>query len=214
MAVELPYLSSYKNVGALFDRIASAKVPEGAFSTVYLAQTIGLKSTTDRALIPLLKAMGFLDPTGNPTADYMALKNPQRAPGAIASGIRRAYAPLFSSNEKANELDASGLKGLIGQITGAEAGTVSKTLGTLQALLKKATFAPLSADDEAAEDGEPPEVEGAGEAGAERAAEQSHRRGGGMRSEFHYNIQIHLPSNATEDTYLHIFNAMRKAFVL
>jgi hypothetical protein len=34
---------------------------------------------------------------------------------------------------------------------------------------------------------------------------------GGIRPEFHYNIQIHLPSNATEETYLNIFNALRKA---
>jgi hypothetical protein len=33
-----------------------------------------------------------------------------------------------------------------------------------------------------------------------------------LRPEFHYNIQIHLPSNATEDVYLNIFNALRKTF--
>jgi hypothetical protein len=34
---------------------------------------------------------------------------------------------------------------------------------------------------------------------------------GKFRSEFHYNIQVHLPSNGTEETYLNIFNALRKA---
>ena len=33
-----------------------------------------------------------------------------------------------------------------------------------------------------------------------------------LRPEFHYNIQVHLPSNATEEAYLNIFNALRKAF--
>ena len=33
-----------------------------------------------------------------------------------------------------------------------------------------------------------------------------------LRPEFHYNIQIHLPSNATEEVYLSIFNALRKTF--
>ena len=34
----------------------------------------------------------------------------------------------------------------------------------------------------------------------------------GLRTEFHYNLQIHLPANGTEETYLNIFNALRKIF--
>jgi hypothetical protein len=34
----------------------------------------------------------------------------------------------------------------------------------------------------------------------------------GLRAEFHYNIQVHLPANGTEETYLNIFNAIRKTF--
>lgn len=29
--------------------------------------------------------------------------------------------------------------------------------------------------------------------------------------EFRFNIEVHLPSNGTEETYLNIFNALRKA---
>ena len=38
------------------------------------------------------------------------------------------------------------------------------------------------------------------------------RRPKGLRTEFHYNIQVQLPSNGTEETYLNIFNAIRKTF--
>jgi hypothetical protein len=38
------------------------------------------------------------------------------------------------------------------------------------------------------------------------------RRPKGLRTEFHYNIQVQLPSNGTEETYLNIFNALRKTF--
>ncbi|UDL88940.1 hypothetical protein LGH82_28200 [Mesorhizobium sp. PAMC28654] len=34
----------------------------------------------------------------------------------------------------------------------------------------------------------------------------------GLRTEFHYNLQIHLPANGNEETYLNIFNAIRKTF--
>jgi hypothetical protein len=34
----------------------------------------------------------------------------------------------------------------------------------------------------------------------------------GLRTDFHFNIQVHLPANGTEDTYLNIFNALRRTF--
>jgi hypothetical protein len=34
----------------------------------------------------------------------------------------------------------------------------------------------------------------------------------GLRTEFQYVIQVQLPSNGTEETYLNIFNAIRKTF--
>ena len=37
-------------------------------------------------------------------------------------------------------------------------------------------------------------------------------RANGLRTEFHYNLQVRLPSNGTEETYLNIFNALSKPF--
>jgi hypothetical protein len=34
----------------------------------------------------------------------------------------------------------------------------------------------------------------------------------GLRTEFVYNIQVVLPSNASEEVYLNIFNAIRRTF--
>jgi len=96
MAASLPYLSSNKNVEALFSTIQSAKVPD-RFTQEFLATTIGLKGTNDRGMIPLLRNLGFLDQSGSPTAAYRQLKNKESAKGAIAKGIKIAYAPLFES---------------------------------------------------------------------------------------------------------------------
>jgi|ERR1700730_11502060 hypothetical protein len=207
-AADLPYLVSYKNVGLLFEKIAAAKAPD-AFTTVYLVNTLGLKSTADRAFISLLKALGFLDGSGKPTPEYMTLKNSNLAGAAIAKGIQRAYAPLFAANEKANEADPPTLKGLIAQVTGSDAEMVKKIQGTFQALVKKAKFGAAESEEEAeaAED-----VTGEAAKEPPKDALQQGRHGSPMRPEFHYNIQIHLPANATEETYLHIFNAMRKSF--
>src|SRR5690242_18692916 len=101
MATSLPYLVSYKNVEKLFSGIAAAKVPE-SFTQTFLAQTLGLKNSTDRPLIPLMRSLGFIDSSGRPTATYNLLKNPTKAKGAVAAGVMKAYAPLFAANEAAN----------------------------------------------------------------------------------------------------------------
>lgn len=208
MAKELPYLPSYKNVGKLFESIESAKKPD-VLTTRVLGEVFGIKGAGDRPLISLLKTLGFLDQSGKPTASYDLLKNSGQAARAIAEGIRRAYQPLFEANESAHLLSGESLRGLIAQVTGADKGITGKIAGTLNALLKLADFSNddhhrerkiVQGSDEPVED----EVE-------EREAHKK-KRHSGLRPEFHYNIQVHLPSNGSEETYLNIFNAVRKTF--
>jgi hypothetical protein len=198
VASELPYLPSYKNVEKLFQKIATAKQPD-AFTHKFLNETIGLKSVGDRPLIPLLRTLGFLDASNKPTAAYAELKNPAIARGAMAAAIRNAYEPLFASNERANELSGDALKGLIAQVAGADTGLTTKIAGTFNSLTKLADFSdantPFLPPDKPAESTKPTNSPTAG-----------------LRSEFHYNIQIHLPGNASEETYINIFNALRKTF--
>jgi hypothetical protein len=202
MPAELPYLASYKNVDELFTRIASAKRPD-TFTTRFLADTIGIKSAADRALITLLKTFGFIDAAGKPTALYDQLKNPDRAPYAIGDAIRRAYAPLFAANENAHTLPADQLKGLISQVAGTDEGMTKRIAWTLGALFKIAKFgdAPLQAPPPGEKDLEEEEKE-----------ISPPPMKGSLRPDFHYNIQVHLPSNGTEETYINIFNAVRKVF--
>ena len=197
MAKDLFYLASYKNVGKLFEKILTAKAPE-AFTTNFLADVIGLKSTADRGLINMLKKLGFLDAGGRPTETYSLLKNKEVAGAAIADGIRKVYAPLFEANEKANELQPEPLKGLISQVTGSDKNIVGQIAYTFNTLAKNADFSKAVKSKQPLPDElgkEPPPL-------APTA----------LRTDFHFNIQVHLPANGTEDTYLNIFNALRRTF--
>src|SRR5438445_971159 len=136
----LPYLNSYKNVTKFFDGLASAKTPD-AVTQKFLHDTLGLRSTGDRPLIPLLRNLGFIDGAGKPTVTYNALKNASKARAAMAVGIRSAYAPLFDANENADKLGQEDLKGLVAQVAGSDKVMTSKIVGTLNALLKRADFA-------------------------------------------------------------------------
>ncbi len=205
MAQDLFYLASYKNVDKLFEKIReTAKAPD-VFTTRFLADTIGLTSPADRGLINMLKKMGFLNATGNPTEKYGLLKNKSVAKEAVAEGLRKVYEPLFEANEKANELKPDALKGLIAQITGGEKNIVNQIAYSFNAIAKNADFKAT------------PKAPDGNENGNNGGADDKPKPPvppipSGLRSDFHFNIQVHLPANGTEETYLNIFNALRRTF--
>ena len=207
MAIELPYMPTVKNVPVVFEKIAKAKVPD-AFTTNYLTSTLGLKSTNDRALIPLFKKLGFLDSSGKPTPAYSLLKNKDQAKKTIADGIRKGYAALYKANEAAHDLPPDQLKGLVAQVSGTEEAMTKVIAMTFNALTKLADFS-------AADEAEVPTNNGQREeARVETPAAVSPvpvPQTARFQPEFRFNIEVHLPSNGTEETYLNIFNALRKA---
>ncbi|MEW6055346.1 MAG: DUF5343 domain-containing protein [Bdellovibrionota bacterium] len=214
VAKDLPYTIVPGKISEVLLKIADAKVPD-TFSNAFLRDTLGLKSSNDRNLISLLKSLAILDPSGKPTARYRQLKNSATSKQAIAEGIREAFAPLYEANENAHALEGDDLKGLIAQVAGGDKDQTNRVFYTLNALIKSADFSsPLSTEEdqigekksEQKEKSKPPSSE----------LNWSPNKGApvpqGFRPEFHYNIQIHLPNNGTEETYLNIFNAIRDAF--
>ena len=203
MPKSMPYLPSNKNIGILFERIAAARTPD-VLTQAVLGETLGLKSNADRALITLLKQLGFLDQSGKPSPTYHLLKNKEEAAPAIAAGIKHAYEPLFTANEKAHTLAGDALKGLIAQVAGTDQDQSTRIAYTFSALVRLADFNKTSGElsDEHERERTDEEV----------SSLPPKKIGGGLRPDFHYNIQVHLPSNGTEETYLNIFNALRKAF--
>jgi hypothetical protein len=202
VAQNLPYLSSNKNLGELFQKIYSAKKPD-AFTHAFLKDTLGLKGSNDRSMIAFLKSMGFLDPAGRPLPPYDLLKNQSESKAAISEGIKRAYAPLFEANEGANALSAEQLKGLVSQVAGTDEDMTARIANTFTAVAKLGDFSKKAGQSNKkilAPEGEKGAIGSGGE------------DGGSFRPDFHYNIEIHLPANGSEETYLNIFNAIRKTF--
>lgn len=207
MANPLPYLASNKNLPTLFEKITSAKIPD-TFTLIFLQNTIGLKGSNDRQLIPFLRYMGFLDQANVPTATYRLLKG-EKKKIAWANGLRGAYRPLFDADEDADELPFEKLKSLISQVAGTDDAATARIASTFSTAAKLGDFNTAQTDESVKEDDvkeDPP---------ADTKTNQSNGNNGGgkaMQPEFHYNIQVHLPSNGSEETYLNIFNAIRKTF--
>lgn len=205
MPTSLPYLSSNKNLPTLFEKIKSAKIP-GKFNRDFLQDTIGLKGSNDRQYIPFLRTLGFTDQSGTPTTQYRLLKSEETARTAIAQAICSAYAPLFEADEKANALPLEKLKGLVAQVAGTDDEMTARIASTFNSMTKLGdfSFTPSLTNDEENEEKDEDSINDGGDSTRKRIK--------GLRPDFHYNIQIHLPSNASEDVYLSIFNALRKVF--
>ena len=73
MALAGNYVQVYGQLGDLFARIADGQAPE-KFTTQHL-KDLGFASSTFRAVIPLLKALGFLSDDGTPTGRYQDRKS-------------------------------------------------------------------------------------------------------------------------------------------
>ncbi|MGY3689926.1 hypothetical protein ACVIGA_000006 [Bradyrhizobium sp. USDA 3240] len=208
MPVQLPYLSSNKNVPALFEKIASAKVPD-SFTHAFLQNTIGLKTTNDRPLIPFLRNLGFIDSGNTPTSSYSLLKGSEKVrQAAIAEGVRKAYGPLFDADEEAYTHTGEKLRNLISQVAGTDEDMTARIASTFAVIAKLGDF--KTAPPKKEEKKDPPPKDQEGEASDEQNGNRKTIKG--LRTEFVYNIQVVLPSNASEETYLNIFNAIRKTF--
>jgi len=154
-------------------------------------------------LVPLLRNLGFIDASNRPTPAYGELKNTARRKAAIASGIRTAYAPLFEANEQAHKLSNEELRGLVAQIAGSDDAMTTKIVGTFNALKQQADFATKPGNE--TKTNEKTEL-------GETDERQERKNGRSFEPQFHYNIQVQLPTNGTEETYLNIFSALRKVF--
>ena len=87
MAEYLPYVNAYGSIPKLFIGIKTAAVPPKV-SQNFLDSVLDLKSSSHRALIPLLKKLGFLD-SGN--VSHSSLQGLPRE-GSLWSGDGRAVA--------------------------------------------------------------------------------------------------------------------------
>jgi hypothetical protein len=69
-----------------------------------------LANTNDRAIINMLKALGFLDESGVPTSRYHRFLDQTQSALVLAEGLKEACEDLFRVNRKAHEMSAQEVK--------------------------------------------------------------------------------------------------------
>lgn len=216
MALPKSYLTSTKNLGAIFESIQQAKAPE-RFTTRFL-ESLEFKSAADRLIIGVLKSLGFLDDQGRPTQRYFSFLDQTQSASILADAVREAYTDIFSVNINAQNLTKSELVNkfkTLSQGTFSES-VLEKMATTFQALVKLSDFSSLphaqdTVDSERSEndrfashDEEPIEPRQRAKPRNDRSEHQPVRSLGGL----HYNIQIILPETRDPQVYDALFRSL------
>ena len=202
MPTSYPYTISNNKIEPILTRIRTAAKPD-RFSRETL-KTWGFTASNDRAMVGVLKELGFLTDSGSPTEHYDRLRDPNDWKYVLGERIRDLYSDLFSIDSNIQNAKDDEVKGAIGRITGKDEESVKRYFATFRTLVGLATLAPKPSRDGAHKKDEertnkPKQEEISG-------LDDHHKR----KAEYHYNIQIHLPVTTDVTVYNAIFKSLKE----
>lgn len=196
MGLSQRYLPSAKNLKAILDKIIEGAPPE-RFTLEHLSG-IGFPSSNDRAIIPLLKDLGFLSADGIPTQRYLDYRDRSRSKRVLGQALRDAYGDLFVINENLAKKDRDAVIGKFKATYGNSDVVAERQAATFFALLDHADIS-TSPNQPTARIPEEPRSEGDQKPNAE------FRRS--LR--LNYKIEVNLPATRDIEIYNAIFKSMK-----
>jgi hypothetical protein len=205
MADYPPYVGAPGSLPKLFSGIKTAAVP-AKVTQDFLETVLDLKSSSHRAYIPLLKRLGFLDPSNAPTQVYKDFRDSEQSGTVMAERLKDSYKSLFAANEYAWKLNKADLIAKLKNVTGAgnDDQYVPSVASTFTELSKLASW------DGAA----PPKkttiesTNGTGVAPERREREREELSSGGLR--LGYTINLNLPATTEIEVFNAIFKSLRE----
>ncbi len=132
-----PYTTVVGKIATLFEKMKSTGVPQKA-SNNWLSQ-IGLKSSNDRSLIPVLKFIGFVSDSGIPEQVWRDYRG-KDGDKILADQIMNSYKDLFNIFPNANKLSDDELSNYFSTKTDAGEQVIKKTVSTFKSLVELANF--------------------------------------------------------------------------
>ncbi|WP_158750525.1 DUF5343 domain-containing protein [Acidobacterium sp. S8] len=204
MAEYPPYVNAYNGIAKLFEKIKAAAVPP-KFTVDFMGSMLDLKSSSYRAMIPLLKRLGFIDQANAPTQAYKDYREDSLSGTIMAERLKEAYKPLFQANEYAWRLEKKELVSKLRSLTGAaeDDANIQYVASTFLELSKLANWTGTAPKPKREEQGAP--VDGAGTGGQRREREELE---GGLR--LSYTINLNLPATTEIEVFNAIFKSLRE----
>ncbi|MDN3547453.1 DUF5343 domain-containing protein [Mucilaginibacter aquaedulcis] len=205
------YLNSVKNLPAIMKKIIEGTAPD-KFTTEHLKK-IGFASSTDRAVLGLLKDLGFISDSGSPTQRYHDYRNTSKSNKILGEALKDAYTEIFHINEKPSQSDRPAITGLFKSthnVSDQVAGFMANTFLTLLSLADITGTSKLSPK----KDNDKTKTEdNHSHTGIETLSPMNNNGLNVISSivpNLRYNIEIHLPSTKDIEVYNAIFKSLRE----
>lgn len=191
------------------------KIVEGTapdkFTTEHLKK-IGFPSSNDRALIGVLKDLGFLAESGTPTQRYHDYRNTSKSRQVLGDALKEAYSDIFHLNEKPTQEDRQAIVGLFKSthnVSDQVAGFMANTFLTLLNLadISGAPKPQKKETDKKKDNAEDVQIKNPNEKGQQNGGTQSNYP---IVPNLRYNIEIHLPATKDIEVYNSIFKSLKE----
>ncbi len=210
MAAEYPpYVNGYGGIPKLFAKIKEASVPP-KFTQDFVSTALDLKSSSFRAMIPLLKRLGFIDAANVPTQAYKDYRDAGLSAAVMAERLRDSYKTLFQANEYAWKLNKKELQDRLKSVLGVaeDDQTIPFVASTFSELAKLATWDGAAPRRSKPEEEEPdmPDVRDSAGGGREREGAGVFRGKLGLS----YTINLNLPATTEIEVFNAIFKSLRE----
>ncbi len=199
-----PYIISNNKIDPILAQIRKAARPT-RFSQKLLVKW-GFSASNDRAIIPLMRELGFINENGTPSANYDHLRDPKNWKRVLGGHVRELYSDLFAIDSNIDKASDEDVKGAMARVTGKDEESVKRYYATFKTLIGLADLK-----------GEIVEPEENGRNAAQETVEKETLAitpvvpvKPARSTEYHYNLQIHLPPNGDLATYNAIFRALRE----
>jgi hypothetical protein len=177
--------------------------------TIDHLKSIGFSSSNDRAIIPLLKDLGFLSADGTPLPRYHTYRDRSRSKAVLAEALRDAYEDVFHIREMPTTADRAAIEGLFKSRHNSSDVVAQRQASTFLALLKaadlKATSPSPAILDSSPKEMKPVQERNEQPNGARTASELRQ-----LTTELHYTIQVHLPATKDIEVFNAIFRSLRE----
>lgn len=201
MADAYPYTISNNKLEPFFTRIRTAARPERLSQE--LVATWGFTASNDRAIPRVLRLLGFLNENNGPTPFYDRLRDGNDWRHVLAERLRETYSDLYALDPSIHKAGDAEVKGAMARITGKDEESVKRYLATFKTLAGLAKFDGPAAPEPTLPPAPAPSV-------SPKTAIPDHAMPQQLRkTEYHYNIQIHLPVTTDITVYNAIFKSLR-----
>jgi hypothetical protein len=201
-----PYTISNNKIPSFFEKIRAAARPDRLSQQVL--KHWGYTASNDRAFIPILRGLGFIDENGAPSELYNRLKGDTNWKNLLGEQVKELYSDLFATNTNIHTAPDDEVKGAISRITGKDSTSVGRYFSTFKALATLAKFdGKPKSEDKTTESTKETQVQSTGVSDNTLPAGQSDRS---SNASFHYNIQIHLPATTDISVYNAIFKSVKE----